>query len=321
MNIFKPIKKAEFTRPDHYGGEWAVDDYKTGKVVETDELIFQSAFPRVNSTTGMVIANASGSSIVTFDSVNSRVGINITPSYNLDIYTPIANTSAIIHVAGNNKNGAVVVEDTRTGGEACNLLAGTSASVFTFSSTGNFSIYSTTKANVLNASGSGTNRFHITGTNGNVGIATATPEQPLDVNSKVGFTMSGGLCIKLKAQELISGGYLCRASRTQGGYVLKCGLNDGANGRDQPIGVAVSTAQSGADIWIVTNGIAELWNSGEANIISGDFLQASDSISGAIVGGSASPPVPADANHWRECGHAISSVTGAGLFLGVIHFN
>jgi hypothetical protein len=151
---------------------------------------------------------------------------------------------------------------------------------------------------------------------GNLGLGTTTPNQKLDISGNI--VLSGALSVPLRATEQISGGYVVMASRVQSLSVRKTGLTDGTQGRDVPIGVCLSNTLSGSVCNIATNGMAQVVVTNETT--NGDFLLVSDTISGAVTS-SASPPVPADANHWREVGHALQSVSGGSLCWACIHFN
>jgi len=130
---------------------------------------------------------------------------------------------------------------------------------------------------------------------------------------------NGYAIIMIAGEDLIKGN-IVRASRSTDGYVLKTGLNDGTDGRDQPIGISYETVLSGSSLKIIISGKAQIFNDGVQNVTTGDFIATSATVPGQALC-SQVPEVPATANHFREVGHAISSRIGAGLFWGVIHFN
>jgi len=101
---------------------------------------------------------------------SGRIGIGIeSPSRELEIMSSSADTYAFAHIKGNNRPGAWTFEDTRTGGEAGSLMAGTAGAIFEFSNTGFFAIQSNTRENVLSAPGTGSSVFEVE-SNGEVTI-------------------------------------------------------------------------------------------------------------------------------------------------------
>jgi len=142
-----------------------------------------------------------------------------------------------------------------------------------------------------------------------------------NISAAIGkITNLGGYAVLMVAGENISGGHVVMASRSYNNYVLKCGTTDGTDGRDMPIGIAESDASSGANVYVITTGIAKIWNDGVNNVTTGDHVITSATISGCTLN-STIPDVPATANHWREAGHAIESISGGALFKAIIHFN
>ncbi|MDD4110481.1 MAG: hypothetical protein PHS54_02890 [Clostridia bacterium] len=133
---------------------------------------------------------------------------------------------------------------------------------------------------------------------------------------------SSAICINLIAGEACSGARAVRASRTEDNTFLLAGITDGTAGRDQVIGItAISETnhyEDGDIVPVVVSGITKVYV--ENTTTRGDWIQASATTSGALVSSSV-PPVPADANHWRECGHILESGASGALVNAVIHLN
>ena len=133
---------------------------------------------------------------------------------------------------------------------------------------------------------------------------------------------SSAICINLIAGEACSGARAVRASRTEDNTFLLAGITDGTAGRDQVIGItAISETNhynDGDIVPVVVSGITKVYV--ENTTTRGDWIQASATTSGALVS-STVPPVPADANHWRECGHILESGASGALVNAVIHLN
>ena len=128
------------------------------------------------------------------------------------------------------------------------------------------------------------------------------------------------LMVRMIAGETIVKGNVLRSSRVADNTALLTGTTDGEDGRDMPIGISYENASIGSSFLLIVSGKADILNDGVNNVVRGDLVIASATISGAALV-SAEPEVPATVNHWREVGHAIESRTGAGLFKSIIHFN
>jgi len=78
-----------------------------------------------------------------------------------DFKTTDTDSITKVHAQGNNNAGAFTFEDTRTGGEAGSLMAGTDAAIFSFSDTGSFNIQTDARADLLATPGTGTNLLRL----------------------------------------------------------------------------------------------------------------------------------------------------------------
>jgi hypothetical protein len=170
-------------------------------------------------------------------------------------------------------------------------------------------VFITTQKNSLNP----VERMRIN-SEGNVGIGTTTPTQPLSVKEKGGISDIGGNIIKLtnKTGSNSVAGQLVQGDTTQDNAFATSGANS-----DDTIGIVLEDGVSdGSETWIVISGIADvLMDAGGST--RGDRIISSATAGSADVwnvGG-------AVATHFQEIGHCIETRVGAGLAKIVLHFN
>ncbi len=149
--------------------------------------------------------------------------------------------------------------------------------------------------------------------NGNVGIGTTNPTQPLSVKEKSSMTAIGGFAIKLTNKtggNTVAGQLVLSSTGTNDAFAT-CAANS-----DACIGIILESGiADGSEAWVVVSGIADvLMDSGGS--ARGDRIISSATAGSADVwnvGG-------AVATHFLEIGHCIETRAGAGLARCVIHF-
>ena len=150
--------------------------------------------------------------------------------------------------------------------------------------------------------------------NGNVGIGTANPTQPLRVKEKSCMTAIGGFAIKLtnKTGSSTVAGQLIQTDTTTNDAFATSGANS-----DDTIGIVLEAGiADGSEAWVVISGIADvLMDSGGS--VRGDRIIASATAGSADVWNTGG----AVATHFQEIGHCIETRTGAGLARCILHFN
>ena len=157
--------------------------------------------------------------------------------------------------------------------------------------------------------------------NGNVGIGTIAPTQPLSVKEKSCMTAIGGFAIKLtnKTGANSVAGKLVKADTANNDAVILTGAND-----DECFGVFVDSGISdGSEAWVVILGIADVAMKDNTAATRGNWVSTS-SEAGYADATSATPA--AAPTHFEEIGHCLESVAtgGAGTHIlarCVLHFN
>ena len=261
--------------PTPYLGEWCL-------AVDTRELKIGDGSTAWNSLGGIVLE------------VNGNVGIGTTsPGDKLHVVdTRTAHGSAALWIqhTGVNPGGTAygaIIE--KTG--ACRTNVGGS-----FSAIG------------------ATNNYGLIVPDGNAGIGTTTPTQPLSVKEKSCMTAIGGFAIKLtnKTGSSTVAGQLIQTDTTTNDAFATSGANS-----DDTIGIVLEAGiADGSEAWVVISGIADvLMDSGGS--VRGDRIISSATAGSADVwnvGG-------AVATHFLEIGHCIETRAGAGLARCIVHFN
>ena len=157
--------------------------------------------------------------------------------------------------------------------------------------------------------------------NGNVGIGTTTPTQPLSVQEKGCMTAIGGFAIKLtnKTGGNSVAGQLVKADTATNDAVILTAASD-----VECFGVFLDSGiADGAEAWVVVSGIADVAMKDNTAATRGNWVETSDE-AGYADATSASPA--AAPQHFNEIGHCIESVTAGGagthiLARCVLHFN
>lgn len=128
------------------------------------------------------------------------------------------------------------------------------------------------------------------------------------------ITAEGGFAVALIAGENLNKGeivYINQAGANN--TVIKAPINN-----DMPIGVVYTTVLSGASVWVVCDGIAEVLPETGITAAIGYVLVVSAAEAGRADQSSTAPV----ASHWREVGHWIAVGSGNGVLTrAMIHFN
>ncbi len=162
---------------------------------------------------------------------------------------------------------------------------------------------------------------------GNVGIGTASPTQPLSVKEKSCMTAIGGFAIKLTNKT--------GANSIAGAVVTtSTGTNDAvmsaANDELEPIGVFLDDGVSdGSEAWVVVGGIADVAMEDNTTATRGNWVRTSVADAPYADATNAVAPGHGIGNadiHFHEIGHCIETVTAGGLGTHilarcVLHFN
>jgi hypothetical protein len=151
---------------------------------------------------------------------------------------------------------------------------------------------------------------------GNVGIDTATPTQPLSVKEKGCMTAIGGFAVKLTNKtggDTVAGQLVEIYSAT----AIDDAFKTAVGGSDECIGVTLDAGVAdGSEAWVVMSGIADVL------MDSGGSARSSRAITSATAGSADMWDVGgAVATHFQEIGHCLENRTGAGLARCVLHFN
>ncbi len=148
--------------------------------------------------------------------------------------------------------------------------------------------------------------------NGNVGIGTDTPTQPLSVQEKSGMSAIGGFCVKLtnKTGANSVAGNLVRAdTATDDAVILTAATDDECMGVFLDSGVA-----DGAKAWVVVAGIADVKFDDNVTAVRGNWVGTGQA---GLARTQAAPPALGIAAHFEEVGHCVENVTagGGGTFI------
>ena len=137
-------------------------------------------------------------------------------------------------------------------------------------------------------------------------------------NSKVAITEVGGIAVKLTAGEDLIKGNIVHV--TGESTVSKNVVNI-----PDPIGVVYQDALSGADVWVVIHGIAEVYfatDTGAGHLARGFLTTDGGSYVAGQALSEAFPAAPfASDKHFYEIGHVLETRVGAGLAKVALHYN
>lgn len=159
-----------------------------------------------------------------------------------------------------------------------------------------------------------THAFFVQGSDGNVGIDTATPTTCFSVKEKSGNTPIGGFAIRMtnKAGANSVSGQLVVASTTTADAISGAGASSA-----EVIGVTLdSGVADGSEVWVIVAGIADVLIDAGGSAV-GDRMISSATAGSADVWNTGG----AVATHFQEIGHCIETRAGAGLARCVLHFN
>lgn len=156
---------------------------------------------------------------------------------------------------------------------------------------------------------------------GNLGIGTALPTQPLSVQEKASMTAIGGIAIKLTNQTGANTvqGQTVRADTASDDAVILTAASD-----DECFGVFLESGiADGSEAWVVVAGIADVAMAANTAATHGNWIGVSTEAGYADATGASPPAAP---THFEEVGHCIESVAAGGagthiLARCVLHFN
>lgn len=158
---------------------------------------------------------------------------------------------------------------------------------------------------------------------GNTGIGTIVPTQPLSVKEKSGMTAIGGICIKLtnKTGANSVAGQLVKADTATDDAVILTARSD-----DEGFGVFLEGGVSdGSEAWVVVGGIADVMFGDNIAAVRGNWVATGSAIGDEGTARTSTTPNAAP-QHFEEFGHCIESVAAGGegtniLARCVLHFN
>ncbi len=266
----------------------------------------------------MYITSNSAGNIMTWDRINTNIGINTTnPGAQLEIQGGAIGNKKPGILRLNNGHNSQVAEDENGIVEFWNSDAsgpGIAARIVSRSAGAERRELELGFETGIGANA--TEKMRISGLSGNVGIGTIIPSQPLSVKEKVGMTAIGGIAIKLTNKT---------GSNTVAGQLVKpysaTAIDDAfvtiVASDQEIIGIVLEAGVSdGSEAWVVVNGIADVLMDAGGSARGDRIISSTTAGSGLVwnVGG-------AVATHFQEIGHCIETRTGAGLARCVLHFN
>lgn len=137
-------------------------------------------------------------------------------------------------------------------------------------------------------------------------------------NNTIMLTDAGGIARKYVAGENLTAGDVVKISGVNTVSRIVKDIPD-------PIGVVYATVLSGADVWVVFTGVADVYfiDSTTAGHLARGFLTSDGGI--YVIGQALSEAVPVSPfsadKHFYEIGHVIETRVGAGLAKVNLHFN
>ncbi len=162
---------------------------------------------------------------------------------------------------------------------------------------------------------------------GNVGVATTSPSQPLSVKEKFCISAIGGQCIKLTNKtgaNSIAGAVVTTSIGTDDAVM------SAVNDELEPIGIFLeSGVVDGSEAWVVVGGIADVAMENNTAATRGNWVRTSITEGPYADATNAAAPGHGIGNadiHFHEIGHCIETVTAGGegthiLARCVLHFN